>query len=1792
MLGDTERALLERTISQRAIHASEDAARDTWSFARAERLLGREYHGRYLIELMQNATDAWRQREGAAATCELVIDIDEKPALVVANRGVPFSVHTVLNSLGQIGQSTKKPGEAIGHKGIGFKSVLEVSDSPEIYSNFSNGDPRLAVRFDPRRAQRLIRDATRDWDRWVSLEEEFVHNPLLAVPVLRFPTWVDEIPASVRDLGAEGYETVVRLPFTGALSELSDWRAAVERAVAADVSDQILMLLGVFARVRLCGSSVDVRTTSTEFLNARVARETVRIARDGQPSSTWFRYRNGRRESGDLASEIAVGIRLDVEDERTVVPAHGDPAVSSPFHLYFPTRIGSGLPLLLHGYFEVDAGRTGFYSGSAQKNRAVLDALARLVVQAVDDVSRKGAADLASLANLIADSPHPEDPDARQFVEQVLAGLDEVAWIPTAHEGSCRPSQLLLSDQKVTARLLDCFPVSYLREVTGLEVPSDVLQSGVFTLLHSRRSDAWPRFWDGMSLVLRPGRLRPWPRDLEADTRFRILMSLLEELRRRDPARADELVSGLAGDPAACLIPVPAAEGKRSFVSVPNPVASSGVRSSSVMARITAAGGDPLFPPALLGINFVADGLFTSEAELDRAKPLGLRPFTVDAVLDRLAGVPGADGKASRDERDLVRFLWQLMSRESRSEYGVEAGKMRARTFASPDWFWMRSIGEDEAARARLRRRRRLSQVRLPARDGSWQKAGSLAFGADWADWVQEWSGDDRRVAAMRRLDRLAPSGRYLLAAPEDVLAALTPTAAEEPGLGQLAFLLSLGCWEVPPLEGHETATPIADLTWPWPTVRRELVDLSEDEPWNFDAWRWKGTGHLNVTVTQDTRFLWPLNQDGMADAISDGAGLYQLFMHASALCPSCGSHDAKRVYRTQPDERKPSTMAYQLRRSQWLPASRAGRPLGLCAPEELWWDERSLDDLALRTSPLQHLPIANVHDWPEYLRHMCGLLSLEDAAPEQLLALHERLRRDVDRGAIDLSVGSSRQAFISLHRAVYERLQELPARFEVLCDYGSRLEYRSTDQCRHDDGRFVAYKNRFVGRVPFVVVARDKAAVARRLGVPAFDLAVTRRTDGQDEAADVTEDLRDELTERIPEILAVMVNYGAGTNTLDPASEAFARRAKDLDALRVFRVDNLVIELRVRDMPDVVDTIGETSRDESYLDGSVIYTDVTGEGWRTRLARRLGGHVAVLMEVPSYTDTFTLLLTAGEEDREDLLQSWGVTVAHVDSVRSQLEITSNADRERREAWEAAVRSVLGCEGPGSFSEALATKGFGAQEVAILEAGLATPLQLDRSSPLLEVLSSRGVDLQLLSEALVARGLPALRVHVARDRLRAWLDRHGDQLTAVLTGLGKADGEAKAEVAAISSPQEFAFLLHPTEEQTFGPVMTLLGSDVSAGDLARRGAETLAALIGVDVVGLDERARTLYDEDARRKRLSTLTAAWARELRMLSLLATHAHATASAIRAEASRLDLDLPVLAAPSQYIPRLPEVLPGPECDTLRIGLEKRLVDDLPGAPPDHDELVELAESCRLPTSRLPTIRAILAAPRNRRVTILAEHIRALQKSSVRPTVPNFTGATARPRPAAKSGRRPVRKTKVSPDADRRKKQLGDEAEVWALAALIRPLQEMDSVHFAEAITAMREFLTENFEGPAVEQLCGHAEAALNADNDDEALIDHLRGFMHVSEVSDAFGFDLLGWIDPGQATAVEVKNSSQTSGGTFYMSAHERARAKSLGGEYAVLVVARSASGSPIRMDVLGNPDKIDQLNWDTDTWLVQY
>jgi len=95
--------------------------------------IGVDYYGRFLIELIQNAEDQ-ALRAGLNNTEVLVVRTEN--TLAVFNQGEPFD-EKGIRSVTSAGISFKDPEVTIGNKGIGFKAVFQISDSPEIFSAYT-----------------------------------------------------------------------------------------------------------------------------------------------------------------------------------------------------------------------------------------------------------------------------------------------------------------------------------------------------------------------------------------------------------------------------------------------------------------------------------------------------------------------------------------------------------------------------------------------------------------------------------------------------------------------------------------------------------------------------------------------------------------------------------------------------------------------------------------------------------------------------------------------------------------------------------------------------------------------------------------------------------------------------------------------------------------------------------------------------------------------------------------------------------------------------------------------------------------------------------------------------------------------------------------------------------------------------------------------------------------------------------------------------------------------------------------------------------------------------------------------------------------------------------------------------------------------------------------------------------------------------------------------------------------------------------------------------------------------
>ena len=93
------------------------------------------YHGRELLELLQNADDAYQKSIdlGAKPDCELIVTIKYiQNILTIANTGTFFDKDGI-KAIVQ-GNNSPKTGKYIGHKGTGFRSILNWAQNVKIFS--------------------------------------------------------------------------------------------------------------------------------------------------------------------------------------------------------------------------------------------------------------------------------------------------------------------------------------------------------------------------------------------------------------------------------------------------------------------------------------------------------------------------------------------------------------------------------------------------------------------------------------------------------------------------------------------------------------------------------------------------------------------------------------------------------------------------------------------------------------------------------------------------------------------------------------------------------------------------------------------------------------------------------------------------------------------------------------------------------------------------------------------------------------------------------------------------------------------------------------------------------------------------------------------------------------------------------------------------------------------------------------------------------------------------------------------------------------------------------------------------------------------------------------------------------------------------------------------------------------------------------------------------------------------------------------------------------------------------
>lgn len=373
----------------------------------AQELVRQQYSGRYPFELLQNANDAARET-GAADGRKAYFHLTDS-ALLVADNGAGFGEKQV-KSICSLGASSKGPGQAIGHKGLGFKSVGEITDRPQIISL------GVAFQFD---GGRVFREVMAVLGALPSGQK---------LPVYAFPFALEDVDlgddaAEIRQLLASGYSTVIRLPFRPDVD-----RTKVEADLANHLQSDLLLFLPSISELELRGTASDFIAT---ILHERAGAAWKALLDVNGEQEQWLIYRHTFAPDPDLLEPLGEGwARVDELHISVAVfcDDQGQPRADHvfPLNVYFPTEESAGLPVNVHAEWILTLDRKHMSNAPEAEpvNAAVRDALARFVELTV-------ATDLVARSDATSDSVHALVPvyNDQQAVTPGFGAATRQAWI-------------------------------------------------------------------------------------------------------------------------------------------------------------------------------------------------------------------------------------------------------------------------------------------------------------------------------------------------------------------------------------------------------------------------------------------------------------------------------------------------------------------------------------------------------------------------------------------------------------------------------------------------------------------------------------------------------------------------------------------------------------------------------------------------------------------------------------------------------------------------------------------------------------------------------------------------------------------------------------------------------------------------------------------------------------------------------------------------------------------------------------------------------------------------------------------------------------------------------------------------------------------------------------------------------------------------------------------------------------------------------------------------------------------
>jgi hypothetical protein len=384
----------------------------------------RDYEGREILELLQNAADQARE---SGVLGRVIIELLPE-GLVIANTGAAFSIGGVLSlENAHLSPKRHKLKKFIGNKGLGFRSVLNWSHTPIINS----GKLKLVYsrKFLESQLEKLKQQST-ELAEFVS-KESHLENELVA-PVLPFPGFSSK-PSILHLLDNDnsillnercehwrekGYDTVIAMPFDRA----EYFKSACDQIEL--LSPEFLLFVRNLEEVKFQVNGKEERTWTADSDG-----DTTVILESGQTLNI-FKVHTiqgeipenhlEHDEIGPINFELIVAVP---EFDKAEIPK------TFPLFTYFPTAIALPLPIACHATLELDQSRNHVLNRSS--NKYVLAKLAEYIAKVAEEKAIQTPDGVnAGYKLLMALESYPPSLEKLAFPEKLIEEASKRAIVP------------------------------------------------------------------------------------------------------------------------------------------------------------------------------------------------------------------------------------------------------------------------------------------------------------------------------------------------------------------------------------------------------------------------------------------------------------------------------------------------------------------------------------------------------------------------------------------------------------------------------------------------------------------------------------------------------------------------------------------------------------------------------------------------------------------------------------------------------------------------------------------------------------------------------------------------------------------------------------------------------------------------------------------------------------------------------------------------------------------------------------------------------------------------------------------------------------------------------------------------------------------------------------------------------------------------------------------------------------------------------------------------------------------